>query len=59
MELQGRELSAYERDGIDNLILINLKKISLLDNSQINNLYEKGYKQAKKQLKNLEKTGKI
>lgn len=59
MELQGRELSSYERDGIDNLILINLKKISLLDNSQINNLYEKGYKQAKKQLKNLEKTGKI
>ena len=59
MELQERELSAYERDGIDNLILIKLKKISLLDNSQINNLYEKGYKQAKKQLKNLEKTGKI
>ena len=59
MELQGRELSSYERQGIDNLILINLNKISLLDNSKINLLYEKGYKQAKKQLKKLEKTGKI
>ena len=59
MELQGRELSSYERQGIDNLILINLNKISLLDNSKINLLYEKGYKQTKKQLKELEKTGKI
>ena len=59
MELQGRELSSYERQGIDNLILINLNKISLLDNSKINLLYEKGYKQAKKKLKKLEKTGKI
>lgn len=59
MELQGRELSSYERQGIDNLILINLNKISLLDNSKINLLYEKGYKQTKKQLKKLEKTGKI
>lgn len=59
IELQGRELSSYERQGIDNLILINLNKISLLDNSKINLLYEKGYKQAKKQLKKLEKTGKI
>ena len=59
MELQGRELSSYERQGIDNLILINLNKISLLDNSKINLLSEKGYKQTKKQLKKLEKTGKI
>ena len=59
MELQGRELSSYERQGIDNLILINLNKISLLDNSKINLLYEKGYKQTKKQLKKLKKTRKI
>ena len=50
MELQGRELSMYEKVGIDHLININLKKVSLLDSSQINLLYKMGYKETKKQL---------
>ena len=50
MELQGRELSMYEKVGIDHLININLKKVSLLDLSQINLLYKMGYEETKKQL---------
>lgn len=53
MELQQRELSAYEHDGIDNLITINLKKVSLLDSSKAQELYKIGYEQTKKQLRNL------
>lgn len=51
MELQGRELSMYEKVGIDNLITINTKKISLLDSSKAEELYKIGYEQAKKQIK--------
>lgn len=51
MELQGRELSAYEKAGIDKLITINLKKVSLLDSSKMDELYKLGYEQTKKQLK--------
>lgn len=51
MELQGRELSMYEKAGIDNLITINTKKISLLDSSKAEELYKIGYEQAKKQIK--------
>ncbi len=51
MELQGRELAMYEREGIDNLITINLKKISLLDYSKIEMLYKSGYEETKKQIK--------
>ena len=35
IELQGRELSMYEKDGIDKLVTINLRKTPLLDNSNI------------------------
>lgn len=51
MELQGRELAMYEKAGIDNLITINTKKISLLDSSKAEGLYKIGYEQAKKQIK--------
>lgn len=51
LELQGRELSTYEKTGIDKLITINLKKVSLLDNENIEELYKIGYEQAKKQIK--------
>lgn len=51
MELQGRELAMYEKAGIDNLITINTKKISLLDSSKAEELYKIGYEQAKKQIK--------
>lgn len=53
MELQSRELSIYEKNGIDNLININLKKVSLLDSSKIEELYKIGYEETKKQLKAL------
>ena len=53
MELQGRELSIYEKNGIDHLITINLKKVSLLDSSKMNELYKIGYIQTKEQLKHL------
>ena len=50
MELQGRELSVYEKDGIDNLITINMKKVSLLDVANAEYLYKMGYEQVKKQI---------
>lgn len=50
MELQGRELSTYEKDGIDYLITIDLKKVSLLDSKKAEELYKNGYKQAKEQI---------
>ena len=56
MELQGRELTVYEEEGINHLINIQLKKVSLLDSSKAEELYELGYKQAKKQIKELKKT---
>ncbi|MCI8272527.1 MAG: hypothetical protein HFJ55_00400 [Clostridia bacterium] len=55
MELQGRELSYYEKSGIDNLIKIELEKVSLLDSSKANELYKIGYNQTKKQIKELKK----
>ena len=53
MELQGRELFNYEENGIDKMITINLKKVSLLDSSKMNELYKIGYIQAKEQIKKL------
>lgn len=50
MELQGRELSVYEKQGIDKLITINLKKVSLLDATKAEELYKIGYEEAKKQI---------
>lgn len=54
MELQGRELSMYEKSGVDNLITINLNKVSLLDSSKMESLYKVGYNQTKKELENLQ-----
>lgn len=48
MELQGRELSTYEKNGIDKLITINLEKTSLLGSDDIYKLYIEGYKQTLK-----------
>lgn len=47
-ELRGKELSKYELDGIDYLIKIKSKKVSLLDIRKIDEFYELGYKVAKK-----------
>lgn len=51
MQLQGRELAMYERQGIDRLITINLKNVSLLDAKKAEELYWIGYEQAKEQIK--------
>ena len=45
------ELSNYEIEGIDYLLTLKTKNISLLDYSKIDELYELGYVQAKKYLK--------
>lgn len=58
MELQGRELANYEKEGIDHLITICLKKVALLDSSQIDILYKMGYEETKKQLNLLKKSTK-
>ena len=58
MELQGRELANYEKEGIDHLITICLKKVALLDSSQIDELYKMGYEETKKQLNLLKKSTK-
>ena len=46
--LMEHELSNYELDGIDELITITTKTVGLLDTSDIDYLYEKGYKITKK-----------
>ena len=58
MELQGRELANYEKEGIDHLITICLKKVALLDSNQIDVLYKMGYEETKKQLNLLKKSTK-
>lgn len=55
MELQGRELAIYEKQGINNLITINMRKVSLLDAKVAEELYINGYKQGKEQIKILKK----
>lgn len=51
LELQGREVYAYEKQGIGNLITIDLKKVGLLDATKAKELYKAGYEQTKKQIK--------
>lgn len=51
MNLICHELSNYEIAGIDYLIEIPTKKVSLLDRSKIEELYEVGYEVTKKKLK--------
>ena len=47
------ELSNYELVGADELIKIKTKHMSLLDGSQIDYLYDLGYKRARKELKKM------
>lgn len=51
IEIMGHELANYELDGTDFLLKIKTPKISLLDISKIDLLYNLGYEEAKKQLK--------
>lgn len=53
LELQGRELGVYEKIGIDRLITIDMKKVSLLDATKAEELYVIGYAQAKQQIKKI------
>lgn len=50
----GRELANYELIGADYILKIKTKEVSLLDSTEINYLYQQGYYQAKKYLKNLQ-----
>jgi len=52
IEILGHELSIYELDGVDYLLKIKTEKISLLDSSKIDFLYNLGYQETKKYLKN-------
>jgi len=51
LELLSYELSNYELEGVDYLLKIRTKDISLLDTKQIDYLYNEGYQQTKKFLK--------
>lgn len=51
LELQGRELGEYEKKGVDKLITIDMKKVSLLDATKVEELYVIGYAQAKQEIK--------
>lgn len=51
MDLLCHELSIYELEGIDYLIKIPTRKVSLLDSSRIDELYQKGYEITKEKLK--------
>lgn len=52
IEIMGHELANYELEGIDYLLKIKTQKISLLDSSKIDFLYNLGYEETKKYLKN-------
>ena len=52
IEIMGHELANYELKGIDYLLKLKTQKISLLDSSQIDFLYNLGYEETKKYLKN-------
>lgn len=55
MEILAHELYNYEIEGIDYVLGIKTESISLLDIKKIDELYQEGYKQAKRQMKNIKK----
>lgn len=54
LELLSYELSNYELEGVDYLLKIKTKEVSLLDTKQMDYLYQEGYRQTKSFLKNME-----
>lgn len=50
-----QELSNYEMEGADDVIKIKTKKIGLLDMSKIQELYQLGYSEAKRNLERIRK----
>ena len=55
MEIMGKELANYELTGVGYLLKIKTNKISLLDISQIDYLYDLGYRETKKQIEKIKK----
>ena len=53
MGLLSKELSSYELEGSDYTIKIRTKKIGLLDMKQIDKMYEKGYNETKRNIKEI------
>ena len=53
IEIMGHELSNYELEGADYLLKIHTKDVSLLDSSQMDYLYKRGYEEAKRQIRNI------
>ena len=53
LSLIGRELSNYELEGSDYNIKIKSEKVGLLDMKKIDELYELGYQQTKKEMKKI------
>lgn len=55
LSLIGRELSNYELDGSDYNVKIKSDKVGLLDMSKIDELYELGYRQTKREIEKIKK----
>ena len=55
IEIMGRELANYELIGVDYLLKITTEKISLLDSTKIEYLYNLGYNETKKQIEKIKK----
>lgn len=55
ISLIGRELSNYELNGADYTVKIKSDKVGLLDMSKIDELYELGYQQMKKEIEKIKK----
>ena len=53
LELLCHELSNYELDGVDYLLKIKTKEVSLLEVKEMAYLYKMGYEQTKSFLKNI------
>ena len=53
IDIMGHELSNYELEGADYLLKIHTEDVSLLDTSKMDYLYQRGYEETKKQIRNL------
>ena len=53
LDILSDELNIYEREGLDNLIKIKINNIGLLDMKEIEFLYDLGYREGKKQIKEI------
>lgn len=53
IDIMGHELSNYELEGADYLLKIHTEDVSLLDSSKMKYLYQRGYEEAKRQIRNI------